>query len=170
MSYHSKNLSLFWGSMRSKKSMAHIEKMMPVYSCKYRQSEKGFFQEIWSNLKKSCDKDSSYHKHNNRAVKINNGIRGRDHLRELWEKQKKLLGGPYCIYTGVELTTKRSRGKGHIGATKTNLSIDRIDPTLPYQEDNIVFCSWEFNKRKSGVTPDDCKRILEVYEERHAGS
>ena len=98
---HSKNLSPFWGAMRSKKSIAYIEKMKPVWGKNYRQSEKGFFQETWSNLKKSCDKDSSYHKHNNRAVKINNGIRGRDHLLELWEKQKKLLGGPYCIYTGV---------------------------------------------------------------------
>ena len=145
--------------------MAYIEKMKPVYACKYRESEKGFFQEIWSNMKKSCNKDSSYHKHNNRALKINNGIRGRDHILELWEKQKKLLGGPYCIYTGVELTTKKSNGQGRGTKIKTNISIDRIDPTLPYQEDNIVFCSWEFNKRKSGVTPEDCKRILEVYEE-----
>ena len=168
MSYHSKNLSLFWGAMRSKKSIAYIEKMKPVYACKYRKSEKGFFQEIWSNLKKSCNKDSSYHKHNNRVVKINNGIRGRDHLLELWEKQKKLLGGPYCIYTGVELTTKKSNGQGRGTKIKTNISIDRIDPTLPYQEDNIVFCSWEFNQRKSGVTPEDCKKILKVYGERHA--
>ena len=131
MPYHSKNLSLFWGAMRSKKSIAYIEKMKPVYACKYRKSEKGFFQEIWSNLKKSCDKDSSYHKHNNRALKINNGIRGRDHLLELWEKQKKLLGGPYCIYTGVELTTKKSNGQGRGTKIKTNISIDRIDPTLP---------------------------------------
>ena len=156
--------------MRSKRSMAHIEKMIPVYACKYRQSEKGFFQEIWSNLKKSCDKDSSYHKHNNRVLKINNGIRGRDHILELWEKQKKLLGGPYCIYTGVELTTKKSNGRGRGARIKTNISIDRIDPTLPYQEDNIVFCSWEFNNRKNNVTLDDCKRILQVYEERRARS
>jgi len=162
-----KKLSLFWGAMRSQESIAYIKKMKPVWGENYRQSEKGFFQEIWNTLKKSCDENSSYHKHNNnRAVKINNGIRGRDHLQELWEKQKKLLGGPYCIYTGVELTMEKSNGKGHIGATKTNLSIDRIDPTLPYQEDNIVFCSWEFNNRKGGVTVDDCKLILKVWKEK----
>ena len=161
-----KDSSLFWGAMRSKESIAYIKKMKPVWGENYRQSEKGFFQEIWNTLKKSCDKNSSYHKYNiNRAVKINNGIRGRDHLLELWEKQKKLLGGPYCMYTGVELTTKSSIGKGRRGATKTNISIDRISPTLPYQEDNIVFCSWEFNKRKGAVSPEDCKRILKVYEE-----
>ena len=162
---HSKNLSLFWGAMRSKKSIAYIEKMIPVYACKYRKSEKGFFQEMWANLKNSCDKDSSYHKYNNRVVKINNGIRGRDHLLELWETQKKLLGGPYCIYTGVELTTKKSNGRGRGEQTKTNISIDRIDSNLPYQEDNIVFCSWEFNNRKGNVTIDDCKLILKVYKE-----
>ena len=155
---------------RSKESLAYIKKMRHFWAKKYRQSEKGFFQEIWSNLKKSCDKDSSYHKHNNRAVKINNGIRGRDHLLELWEKQKKLLGGLYCIYTGVELTTKKSNGQGRGARIKTNISIDRIDPTLPYQEDNIVFCSWDFNKRKGAVSPEDCKKILKVHKERHAGN
>ena len=157
-------------SYRSKESLAYIKKMRPVWGENYRQSEKGFFQEIWDNLKKSCDKDSSYHKYNKRAVKINNGIKDRDHLLELWEKQKKLLGGPYCRYTGVELTMEKSNGQGHRGATKTNISIDRIDSTLPYQEDNIVFCSWEFNSRKGGVTIDDCKLILKVHEERRAGN
>ena len=90
--------------------------------------------------------------------------------RLVWEKQKRLLGGPYCAYTGVKLTTERNNGKGYIGSTNTNISIDRIDPRLPYQEDNIVFCSWEFNDRKSGVTPEDCKKILKVHKERHAGN
>jgi len=168
MDMNNKHLSLFWGAMRSKESIAYIKKMRPVWGENYRQSEKGFFQEIWNQVKKSCDKNSSYHKyHINRAVKINNGIRGRDHLLELWEKQKKLLGGSYCVYTGVELTTKKSNGRGHgRGQTKTNISIDRIDSTLPYQEDNIVFCSWEFNNRKSSVTIDDCKLILKVWKEK----
>ena len=56
-------------------------------------------------------------------------------------------------------------GKGWKPSRPTNLSIDRIDPRLPYEEGNIVFCTWEFNNRKHGVTPDDCKRILKVYEE-----
>ena len=168
MDMNNKHLSFFHGVMRGKESIAYIKKMKPVWGKNYRQSEKGFFQETWSNLKKSCDKDSSYHKHNNRVVKINNGIRGRDHILELWEKQKKLLGGPYCIYTGIELTTVRHRGKGFNGYTKTNISMDRIDPNLPYQEDNIVFCSWEFNDTKGAVSPEDCKKILKVYKERHA--
>ena len=66
------------------------------------------------------------------------------------------------------ILNKKNCGKGFTGFTKTNISIDRIDPSLPYQEDNIVFCSWEFNDRKAGVTIDDCKEILRVWEERNA--
>jgi hypothetical protein len=155
-------------SYRSKESLAYNKKMKPIWDEKYFRSEKGFFMEIWYSLKKRCDKNSYYHRTQNRILKVNNGIKGRDHLLEMWEKQKKLLGGPYCIYTGVKLTTVRNRGIGYAGPTNTNISIDRIDPNLPYQEDNIVFCSWEFNSRKSGVTPEDCKKILKVYEEHSA--
>ena len=144
--------------------------MKPRWDEKYLRSEKGFFSEIWNTMKKRCSPEHMKKYGRNRTLQINNGIRGRDHLLELWETQKKLLGGPYCIYTGVELTTKKSNGQGRGARIKTNISIDRIDPTLPYQEDNIVFCSWEFNNRKNNVTPDDCKRILGVYEEMNARS
>jgi len=155
---------------RSKESLAYNKKMKPAWDKKYSNSEKGFFSQLWNGLKKRCDKNSYYHRNSNRKLQVNNDIRGRDHLLEMWEKQKKLLGGPYCIYTGVELTTKKSKGKGYTGATKTNISMDRIDSSLPYQEDNIVFCSWEFNDRKAGVTIDDCKLILKVWENRNAGN
>ena len=153
---------------RSKEGLAYIKKMKPIWDEKYLRSEKGFFKELWHGLKNRCDKNSGYHKLNKRTVQVNNGIRNRDHLLELWEKQKKLLGGPYCIYTGVELTTVKNSGKGYNGCTDTNISIDRIDPNLPYQEDNIVFCSWEFNNIKGAVSPEDCKKILKVYEEHCA--
>ena len=133
-------------------------------------TEPGFFSEIWNGLKKRCSPEYMKKHAPNRKVQVNNGIRDKYHLLEMWEKQKKLLGGPYCIYTGVELTTVRHRGKGFTGYTKTNISLDRIDPSLPYQEDNIVFCSWEFNDTKGAVSPEDCKKILKVYEDRHAGN
>tara|TARA_R100000008_G_scaffold55595_1_gene34126 strand:- start:119 stop:547 length:429 start_codon:yes stop_codon:yes gene_type:complete len=142
--------------------------MKPMWDERWLRTEKGFFSEIWNTMKKRCSPEYMKKYAPNRKVQVNNGIRGRDHLLELWEKQKKLLGGPYCMYTGVELTTKRSRGNGYSGRTPTNISMDRIDPSLPYQEDNIVFCSWEFNDRKAGVTIDDCKLILKIWEERNA--
>jgi hypothetical protein len=134
------------------------------------RTEPGFFSEMWNTMKKRCSPEYMKKHSPNRKIQINNDIKGRDHLLKMWEKQKKLLGGPYCIYTGVELTTVRHRGKGFTGYTKTNISLDRIDPNLPYQEDNIVFCSWEFNDTKGAVSPEDCKKILKVYEERYAGN
>ena len=128
------------------------------YDLKYKQSEKGFFENLWQSIKKSSKKKGTI-----------NFIKSRDHLLELWNKHKKEYG-PHCRYTGVELTTKRSMGEGWKKSRPTNISVDRVDPRLPYEEGNIVFCAWEFNNRKSGVTPDDCKRILEVYEELYARS
>ena len=74
--------------------------------------------------------------------------------------------GMNCRYTGAPLTTISNRGSGQIIITQTNLSVDRIDNSLPYQVDNIVFCTHEFNNRKGSVRIDDCKKILKVYEER----
>jgi len=164
MKYHSKESREYRKELR--------KKMRPVWDTKYRSSEKGFFLTLWHSLRGRCNKNSSYHTYKGRRNKlqINNGIRDRDHLLELWERQKKLLGGPYCIYTGVELTTIATRGHGFGGHNGTNLSIDRINPDMPYQPDNIVFCSWSFNKKKGYSTPEDCKKILKVYEERHGKS
>jgi hypothetical protein len=43
-------------------------------------------------------------------------------------------------------------------------SVDRLDASKPYNEENIVFCTWEFNERKGAVTVDDCYKILDIYE------
>ena len=120
-----------------------------ITDLRYVESDKGYINNIYQGI---------------RFRKVTNNLKSRDHLLELWNKHKKEYG-PHCRYTGVELTTKRSTGEGWKPSRPTNLSIDRIDPRLPYEEGNIVFCSWEFNNRKHGVTPDDCKRIIEVYEE-----
>jgi hypothetical protein len=67
-------------------------------------------------------------------------IRDRHHLIELWHKQCQALGGPYCIFTGVEMTTIKNRGDGRKnGRTATNVSVDRLDASKPYNEENIVF-------------------------------
>ena len=133
------------------------------YGLKWVTSEKGFFTQLFQGMRARSQKKYLKYKPGRTLVECH--IRDKDHLLELYEKQKKLLGGPYCRYTGATLTRERSIGKGFKGCTKTNLSVDRIDPKLPYQEDNIVFCSWEFNQRKNSVTPADCKIILKVYEE-----
>jgi len=141
--------------MKLGNKMQHLSKSKRnVTDLRYVGSEKGYFNNIWQSI---------------RFRGVAYSIKNRDHLLELWNKHKKEYG-PHCRYTGVELTTKRSTGEGWKRSRPTNISVDRVDPRLPYEEGNIVFCAWEFNNRKSGVTPDDCKRILEVYEELHARS
>ena len=72
----------------SKESLAYRKKMKFMWDEKYLRSEKGFFKELWNGIKRRCDKNSHYHKNSNRTLQVNNGIRDRDHLLELWEKQK----------------------------------------------------------------------------------
>ena len=129
--------------------MPHSKSKRNVTDLRYVESEKGYFNNVWQSIR---SRDVAY------------SIKSRNHLLELWNNHKKEYG-PCCRYTGVELTTKRSTGEGWKRSRPTNISVDRVDPRLPYEEGNIVFCTWEFNNRKSGVTPDDCKRILQVYEE-----
>ncbi len=129
--------------------MPHSKTKRNITDLRYVESDKGYINNLYQGI---------------RSRDVINNFKSRDHLLELWNNHKKKYG-PHCRYTGVELTTKRSTGEGWKPSRPTNLSVDRVDPRLPYEEGNIVFCSWEFNNRKHGVTPDDCKRILEVYEE-----
>ena len=134
--------------------MPHSKTKRNITDLRYVESDKGYINNLYQGI---------------RSRDVINNFKSRDHLLELWNNHKKKYG-PHCRYTGVELTTKRSTGEGWKPSRPTNLSVDRVDPRLPYEEGNIVFCSWEFNNRKHGVTPDDCKRILEVYEEMNARS
>ena len=127
----------------------HSKSKRNITDLRYVESDKGYINNIYQGI---------------RSRDVINNFKSRDHLLELWNKHKKEYG-PNCRYTGLKLTTKRSTGEGWKLSRPTNLSVDRVDPRLPYEEGNIVFCTWEFNNRKSGITPDDCKRILKVYEE-----
>jgi hypothetical protein len=127
----------------------HSKTKRNITDLRYVESDKGYINNLYQGI---------------RSRDVINNFKSRDHLLELWNNHKKKYG-PHCRYTGVKLATKRSTGEGWKPSRPTNLSIDRIDPRLPYEEGNIVFCTWEFNNRKHGVTPDDCKRILKVYEE-----
>ena len=135
---------------------------------RYFSTERGYFTELFNSLRQRCDKTK--YKRIGRKIHVLE-IEDRHSLIELWHKQCQALGGPYCIFTGEEMTMKKNRGEGrNNGTTPTNVSVDRLDASKPYSEANIVFCTWEFNQRKGAITIDDCYKILDIHERRKYGS
>ena len=124
---------------------------------KYNNSLRGFLVNAFNYIIKRSRK-----RKNRKIIKVN--LTKQQFFEEFLLHYERF--GMNCRYTGVPLTTVSNRGGGQINITQTNLSVDRIDNSLPYQVDNIVFCTHEFNNRKSSVGIDDCKKILKVYEER----
>ena len=75
----------------------------------------------------------------------------------------------YCEQPFTFETRMGVRGKGQPSnrATQnyTNFSIDRFDPRLTYQNNNIVFCCFGCNDRKKNSTPDDWRNFIRVEKE-----
>ena len=74
----------------------------------------------------------------------------------------------YCEQPFTFKTNVRTRGKGYQGRgtqNPNNFSIDRLDPRLTYQNNNIVFCCTGCNDRKKNSTPDDWKNFIRVEKE-----
>jgi hypothetical protein len=76
---------------------------------RYFSSERGYFTELFNSLRQRCGK-TKYKRPGRKIHEMD--IRDRHHLIELWHKQCQALGGPYCIFTGVEMTTIKNRGGG----------------------------------------------------------
>ena len=76
-----------------------------------------------------------------------------------WENHKTKYGMT-CCYTGVQLDFIKKKGRG------TQVSVDRLDNSIGYTKDNIVFCSARANFEKHSVSIDMCRKILALYEER----
>ena len=74
----------------------------------------------------------------------------------------------YCEQPFTFKTNIRTRGKGYQGRGTqnfNNFSIDRLDPRLIYQTNNIVFCCCGCNDRKKNSTPEDWKNFIRVEKE-----
>ncbi len=75
-------------------------------------------------------------------------------LHELWKKQHGK-----CALTGVEM--------GFIGQKWLSPSIDRIDSTLGYTEDNVQWVCWRANDAKSNMKNEDfitmCLAVAATY-------
>jgi hypothetical protein len=88
-------------------------------------------------------------------------------LHEIWEEQFKKYG-MHCPISKQKMTfSRKQNGKQGAGSGYSNtVSIDRLDPNRCYEEGNIIFIANDVNMRKNKVTYEDCKRIIELHEER----
>ena len=74
----------------------------------------------------------------------------------------------YCEQPFTFVTKRGTRGKGYQGRGSqnfNNFSIDRLDPRLTYQNNNIIFCCTGCNDRKKNSTPDDWRNFIRVEKE-----
>ena len=75
-------------------------------------------------------------------------------LMELFDKQDGK-----CYYTGLKLSTEKGK-KSH-----DTMSLDRIDSSIGYMKDNVVFCINAINMMKSHHSVEVVNEIFEaIYE------
>ena len=60
----------------------------------------------------------------------------------------------------------KTKGKGK--TTPTNISVDRLVNTLPYDKKNVMFISWKANNEKGDVSPYLAKKIVEFIDDKKA--
>lgn len=112
---------------------------------KYRESEHGYFKELWAGIRKS---------------KHGNDFKSEQEFLDCWEKQKQIYGLNCPYFPWIQMTRVRGKGK----TTDSNISKDRILSTMPYGPKNIMFVSWKANNEKGNVTPYVAARYLEFVE------
>ncbi len=68
-----------------------------------------------------------------------------------------------CAYTGIDLTCKSHQ--------PNTVSLDRIDSTKGYTEDNVVLCCWTANMMKNSSTVSEfvdwCKKVADYSTPRY---
>lgn len=94
-----------------------------------------------------------------------------NHIIKMKEKFPKSDGRicAYCEQPFTFITRMGTRGKGYVGRKgqhKTNVSIDRWDPRLTYQANNIIFSCVNCNDKKRDSNPDDWKNYQRVGKEK----
>ena len=114
----------------------------------YKETEEGFFKEMYSGITRS--------KHGHQ-------FKSYEEFFDCWKKQQEFYGLNCPYYPWIQMTRIKGKGK----ATDTNISKDRIDSSLPYSKQNLMFCSWEANNKKGSVTPEIAKAFLKFFKERY---
>lgn len=81
-----------------------------------------------------------------------------------WAIHKFAEQSGLCHYTGIEMTF--GLGKGRVW---TNVSIDRMDSSLGYTEDNCVLCCLGFNLMKTDLTLEALQKLCAAFMEKCNG-
>ena len=118
-----------------------------AYDLKYSQTERGYFISLFNSVK--------------RSVK-GNLFKDFDEFMDCWYKQREEYG-EYCpYYPHIKMT----RIKGKKKPTGTNISVDRLVNTLPYDKNNVMFISWKANDEKGEVSPYLAEKMLKFIENK----
>ena len=132
---------------RTNKYKKNNKKRRAEKQLEYSQTERGYFISLFSSIKKSN--------------KINL-FRDFDEFIDCWHKQQEEYG-EYCpYYPHIKMTRIRGKGK----PTETNISVDRLVNTLPYDKNNIMFISWKANNEKGNVSPYLAEKMLKFIENK----
>ena len=115
---------------------------------KYVETDQGFFNEMFNAMRKS----KNY---------IESEFPDQKSFMDHWYQQKEKLGMT-CPATGVEMTMI----KGNRKACPTNISKDRLVPSLGYTKQNTIFVAWKFNNDKKSITPRSAISYLKLVQER----
>jgi hypothetical protein len=114
---------------------------------RYMQSERGYFKSLFYGVLKS---------------KKGNLFRDFDEFMDCWYKQQEKYG-EYCpYYPHIKMT----RIKGKKKPTETNISVDRLVNTLPYDKNNVMFVSWKANNEKGDVSPYLAGKMLDFIKNK----
>ena len=114
---------------------------------RYMQSERGYFKSLFYGVTRS---------------KKGNLFRDFDEFMDCWYKQQEKYG-EYCpYYPHIKMT----RIKGKKKPTETNISVDRLVNTLPYDKNNVMFVSWKANNEKGDVSPYLAGKMLDFIKNK----
>ena len=137
----------------------------------YMNTERGFIMScIARKFKPSAKKYGGHHAHESMDKKEFWRLY-MNHIIDMKEKFPDSDGRlcRYCEQPFTFETRMGTRGKGQPSNRATqnynNFSIDRFDPRLTYQNNNIVFCCVGCNDRKHNSNPDDWKNYLRIGKE-----
>lgn len=84
-----------------------------------------------------------------------------------------MLNTKNCPFLGIELSYQAYSGKGCSNHNPARASLDRIDSSKPYTEDNVQIVSWLYNRMKGSLTDEQllfyCKTLVKNSENKNYG-